>query len=337
MTTSFSVIPARSRNPVGFAALLSVFLMATPAAAQTPAASYPAKPIRFISPFAAGGSTDTIARLVGQRITETWGQPVVVENRPGAGGTVGSDLVAKSAPDGYVMLLTSVSAHAIGPAMSSKLPYDAIRDFAAVSQVASGHNVLVVHPSLPAKSVRDLAALAKARPGQLTFSSGGSGTTTHLAAELFKTMTQTNMLHVPYKGGAPASLAVMTGEVSVLFGSIATVLPQVKAGRVRVLAVTGAQRAAAIPDVPTVSEAGVDGYEMNSWYGVLMPGATPPDIVNKVGAEIARIVKLRETRERMSHEGLEPAGTLPPEFAAYIKSEVAKYAKVVRAAGIKID
>lgn len=305
--------------------------------AQSPAANYPAKPIRMISPFAPGGSTDTIARIIGQRMTETWGQPVIVENRPGAGGTIAADLLVKAPPNGYLLLLSSVSAHAIGPAMSSKIPYDPIRDFAAVSQVASGHNVLVVHPSLPAKSVRDLIAFAKAKPGQITFSSAGSGTTTHLAAELFKSMTQTDMLHVPYKGGGPASLAVMTGEVSVFFGSIAPVLRQVKAGRVRVLAVTGSQRATAIPDVPTVSEVGVPGYEMNSWYGVLAPAATPQDIVNKAGAEIARIVKLPQVRERLSHEGLEPAGTTPQEFAAYIKAEVAKWTRVVRTAGIKVE
>ena len=310
---------------------------ACPSHAQSPAASYPMKPIRMISPFAAGGSTDTLARVIGQRMTETWGQPVVVENRPGAGGQLAADFLAKAPPEGYVLLLTSVSAHAIGPAMSSKLPYDPIRDFAAISQVASGQNVLIVHPSLPAKSVRDLIALAKARPGQITFSSGGAGTTTHLGAELFKTMTGTDMLHVPYKGGAPASLAVVTGEVSLLFASIATALPQVKSGRVRVLAVTGAQRAGALPDVPTVSEAGIPGYEMNTWYGVLAPAATPPDIVNKLGTEIVRIVKLPPVRERLGHEGLDPAGTLPQEFAAYIKAEVAKWAKVARTAGIKID
>jgi tripartite-type tricarboxylate transporter receptor subunit TctC len=312
-------------------------LITAPAHAQSPAASYPAKPIRMLSPFAAGGSTDTLARAIGQRMTETWGQPVIVENRPGAGGQLAADFLAKAPPDGYIMLLTSVSAHAIGPAMSSKLPYDPVRDFAAVSQVASGHNVLVVHPSLPARSVRELVALAKARPGQITFSSGGAGTTTHMAAELFKTMTHTDMLHVPYKGGAPASLAVLSGEVSVLFGSIATVLPHIKSGRERVLAVTGTQRAAALPDVPTVSEAGVPGYEMNSWYGVLAPAATPQDIVNKAGTEIARIVKLPQVRERLSHEGLEPAGTTPQAFAAYIKVEVAKWAKVARSAGIKIE
>lgn len=306
-------------------------------AAVTAAQGYPAKSIRFVSPFAPGGSTDTLARLIGQKITESWGQPVVVENRPGAGGTIGSDLVAKAPPDGYTILLTSVSAHAIGPALRGRLPYDPLRDFAAVTQVASGHNILVVHPSLPVKSVRELIALAKSKPGELTFASGGNGTPAHIAGELFKTMAKVEMVHVPYKGGGPAAIAILSGEVSLTFGSIATVLPQVRAGKVRAVAVTGARRSSAVPDLPTISEAGVPGYELNSWYGVLAPAATPREIVAKLSAEVVRILHLPEVRDRIAHEGIEPAGTTPEEFAAYIKAEIAKWARVVKASGARPD
>jgi tripartite-type tricarboxylate transporter receptor subunit TctC len=305
--------------------------------AQTTVQRFPSKAIRFVSPFAAGGSTDGLARLIAQRLSETWELPVVVENRPGAGGTLGSDIVAKAPPDGYTLLLTSVSAHAIGPAMRRRMPYDPVRDFVAISQVASGHNVLVVHPSLPAKSVKELLALARARPAQLTYGSGGIGTTTHIAGELFKALGKVDLVHVPYKGGAPLAIALSSGEISISFGSIATVLPQMRSGRLRGLAVTGAARTQAMAQLPTVAEAGIPGYEMNSWYGVLAPGATPRDIVLKLSAEIVRIIKLPETRERLAHEGQEAAGTTADEFAAYLRSEVEKWSRVVKSAGIAAE
>ncbi len=311
--------------------------VANTADAQTTTQRYPSKTIRFVSPFAAGGSTDGLARLIGQRLTEAWEQPVVVENRPGAGGTLGSDIVAKAPPDGHTILLTSVSAHAIGPAMRRKMPYDPVKDFATLSQVASGHNVLAVHPSLPVKSVKELLALARAKPGQLTYGSGGVGTTTHIAGELFKSLGKVDLVHVPYKGGGPLSIALLSGEISISFGSIATVLPQVRAGRQRALAVTGAARAQAMATLPTVAEAGIAGYEMNSWYGVLAPAATPRDIVQRLSAEIARIIKLPETRERLAHEGQEAAGTTADEFATYLRSEVEKWARVVKSSGVPIE
>lgn len=317
---------------------LVVFVVPCTVAAQTGgAAAYPAKAIRFVSPFAPGGSTDTLARVIGQKMNEAWGQPVIVDNRPGAGGTIASELVAKSPPDGYTILLTSVSAQAISPALRSRLAYDPVRDFAAVSQVASGHNILAVHPSLPVTSVKELIALARARPAELTFSSGGSGTPAHIGAELFKSMANVNMVHVPYKGGGPAAIALLSGEVSLTFGSISTVLPQVRAGKVRALAVTGSKRAAAAPNLPTVGEAGVPGYELNSWYGVLAPGATPAEIVTKLGAEIVRIVHAPDVRDRLTREGVEPAGTTPAEFSAYIKAEIEKWARVVKASGARAD
>ena len=311
--------------------------VANTADAQTTTQRYPSKTIRFVSPFAAGGSTDGLARLIGQRLTEAWEQAVVVDNRPGAGGTLGSDIVAKAPPDGHTILLTSVSAHAIGPAMRRKMPYDPVKDFATLSQVASGHNVLAVHPSLPVKSVKELLALARAKPGQLTYGSGGVGTTTHIAGELFKSLGKVDLVHVPHKGGGPLSIALLSGEISISFGSIATVLPQVRAGRQRALAVTGAARAQAMATLPTVAEAGIAGYEMNSWYGVLAPAATPRDIVQRLSAEIARIIKLPETRERLAHEGQEAAGTTADEFATYLRSEVEKWARVVKSSGVPIE
>ncbi len=235
------------------------------------------------------------------------------------------------------MLMNGALAHAIGPAMRRKMPYDPVKDFATLSQVASGHNVLAVHPSLPVKSVKELLALARAKPGQLTYGSGGVGTTTHIAGELFKSLGKVDLVHVPHKGGGPLSIALLSGEISISFGSIATVLPQVRAGRQRALAVTGAARAQAMATLPTVAEAGIAGYEMNSWYGVLAPAATPRDIVQRLSAEIARIIKLPETRERLAHEGQEAAGTTADEFATYLRSEVEKWARVVKSSGVPIE
>ena len=275
---------------------------------------------------------------MGTKLTESWGQPVVVDNRAGAGGTVGSDVVAKSPPDGYTLLLTSVSAHAINPALGRKLPYDPVNDFAAITQIASGNNILVVHPSLPVNSVKELiCAGARARPGQLTFASGGIGTPAHVAGELFKTLAKVDMVHVPYKGGAPAVIAILSGEASVTFGSIITVLPQVKAHRLRALAVSALKRSPAVPDLPTVAEAGVPGFEVNSWYGVLAPAGTPRDIVVKLNGELVRILNLQDVRERMESEGLDPAGTSPEQFANYIRSEIQKWSRVVQRAGAKVD
>ena len=298
---------------------------------------YPARPIRIVSPFAAGGSTDILARLIGQKLTASWGEPVIVDNRAGAGGIIGSDLVAKAQPDGYTLLLTSTSAHAINPALHRTLPYDPLRDFAAVTQVATGHNILVVHPSVPAKSVQELIALAKSNPGTLTFSSGGNGTPAHIAGELFNSLAKVDMVHVPYKGGGPAAVALLAGEVSLSFGSVTTVLPQVRANRLKALAVTGAKRSSMVPELPTIAEAGVPGYALNSWYGVLAPARTPRQIVAKLSAEIVRILNLADVRAKLLQEGVDPEGTTPQEFSAFIRAEVEKWPRLVKAAGARID
>src|SRR5258706_2707797 len=305
--------------------------------AEATAQRYPARPIRIVSPFAAGGSTDILARLIGQKLTESWGEPVIVDNRAGAGGIIGSDLVAKAEPDGYTLLLTSTSAHAINPALHRTLPYDPLRDFAAVTQVATGHNILVVHPLVPAKSVQELIALAKSKPGTLTFSSGGNGTPAHIAGELFKSLAKVDMVHVPYKGGGPAAVALLAGEVSLSFGSVTTVLPQVRANRLKALAVTGAKRSSMIPDLPTIAEAGVPGYALNSWYGVLAPARTPRPIVAKLSTEIVRILNLADVRAKLLQEGVDPEGTTPQEFSAFIRAEVEKWPRLVKAAGARID
>lgn len=317
------------------AAALSRCAYAQPAEAT--AQRYPARPIRIVSPFAAGGSTDILARLIGQKLTESWGEPVIVDNRAGAGGIVGSDLVAKAQPDGYTLLLTSTSAHAINPALHRTLPYDPLRDFAAVTQVATGHNILVVHPSVPAKSVQALIALAKSKPGTLTFSSGGNGTPAHIAGELFKSLAKVDMVHVPYKGGGPAAVALLAGEVSLSFGSVTTVLPQVRANRLKALAVTGAKRSSMVPELPTIAEAGVPGYALNSWYGVLAPARTPRQIVAKLSTEIVRILNLADVRAKLLQEGVDPEGTTPQEFSAFIRGEVEKWPRLVKAAGARID
>jgi tripartite-type tricarboxylate transporter receptor subunit TctC len=305
--------------------------------AEATAQRYPARPIRIVSPFAAGGSTDILARLIGQKLTESWGEPVIVDNRAGAGGIIGSDLVAKAQPDGYTLLLTSTSAHAINPALHRTLPYDPLRDFAAVTQVATGHNILVVHPSVQARSVQELIALAKSKPGTLTFSSGGNGTPAHIAGELFKSLAKVDMVHVPYKGGGPAAVALLAGEVSLSFGSVTTVLPQVRANRLKALAVTGAKRSSMVPELPTLAEAGVLGYALNSWYGVLAPARTPRQIVAKLSAEIVRILNLADVRAKLLQEGVDPEGTTPQEFSAFIRAEVEKWPRLVKAAGAHVD
>jgi tripartite-type tricarboxylate transporter receptor subunit TctC len=320
--------------------ILGIAALGTTALAQdraAGAAGYPAKTIRIVSPFAAGGSTDTLARLIGPKLTESWGQSVVVDNRPGAGGTVAAELVSKAPPDGHTLLLTSVSAHAINPALRSKLPYHPINDFSPITQIASGNNLLVIHPSLPVKSVKELIGLARAQPGQLTFASGGVGTPAHLAGELFKSLANVKLVHVPYKGGGPAAIALMSGEASLSFASVISVLPQVKARRVRALAVTRASRSPALPDLPTVAEAGVPGFELNSWYGVVAPGGTPREIVAKLHGEIVRVINSRDVRERLENEGIEPAGTTPDDFAKYIQAEIRKWTQVVQRSGARAE
>ena len=303
-------------------------------AATAAAQGYPEKPVTLIAPFPAGGSVDLVARAVAQQMSEIWKQPVVVANRPGAGGNIGAEAVARAAPDGYTLLM-GTTALASSPALYSKLAYDVTRDLAPVSLVVTMTNVLVVHPSLPVHSVQELLALAKTRPGTLNSASAGVGSSNHLALVLFNTMTGASIAHIPYKGAAPAVADVMGGHVAMTFVPIAAAVPPVKAARLRALGVTGAIRAATLPAVPTISEAGVSGYEATSWNALLAPGTTPRDIVLKVHSALVGSLRATKVKEILVSSGAEAAGTLPDEFARFLHDEIMKWGKVVKAAGIK--
>lgn len=297
-------------------------------------AGYPVKPVRLVVPSSPGGGTDITARILAPKLTERLGQQVVVENRAGAGTMIGTEVVAKAAPDGYTLLM-GLSTLAINPAMYKKVPYDSVRDFAPISQVIAAPNMLVVHPSVPAKTVKELIAFARARPGQLNYASAGHGTNPHLSMELFLSMTGTKMLHVPYKGLGPGIVDLLAGHVTVATATMLTGLPHVKSGRLRLLGTTGAKRAAVLPDVPTVAEAGVPGYEASQWYGVLAPAQTPKEIVARLHAEIVRILQAPDMKQKLAADGTDPVGSSPDEFARYIKSELTKWGKVARDAGIQ--
>ena len=313
-------------------ALFAVLLVAGTAA---PAQNYPTHPIRLLVPSTPGGSVDTFARMIGSHLSERWGQQVVIENRPGAGGTIAAELTAKAAPDGYTLIAGTVAAMATNVSIYRALPYHPLKDFAPVTLIARQALMLLVHPTLPARSVRDLIALAKSRPGQLSFASAGNGSGGHLSAELFKLTAGIELQHVPYKGVAPAIVDVISGQVEMTFSSILSALPHVKSARLRALAVTSAQRSTAAPDVPTMQQGGVAGFESSTWYGVLAPGATPPEIVDKLYREISAGLRAPEARARISAEGADPVGNTPAEFRAFIAAEIDKWAKVVMAAGIQ--
>jgi len=299
---------------------------------------YPAKPIRMIVGFPPGGGTDVMARLITPKMTEAWGQQVVIDNRAGATGIIGTDLVAKAVPDGYTLLMGHVATNAIAWSLFAKLPFDPARDFAPITRVSSVPHLIVVHPSLDVHTVKDLIALAKARPGQIAFPSAGNGSTPHLAGEIFKTMTGVNLVHVPYRGSGQSVQDLLGGQVLVAFDTTPTVLQYVKAGRLRPLAVSTLKRLASLPDVPTVAESGVPGYEVTTWYGLFAPAGTPPAVVHKVFAETVRIVRLPAIKERLDMLGTdETTNASPEEFAALVKADIAKYAKVIKAAGLRID
>jgi len=291
----------------------------------------------MVVPFPPGGTTDILARAVGQKLSESWGQQVVIDNRPGAGGNIGTDIVAKSPADGYTLLMGTVGTHSINASLYSKLPFDPIKDFAPVTLVASVPNVLVVNATIDAKSVKELIALAKSRPGQLAFASSGNGTSIHLAGELFKSMTGTSMLHIPYKGSAPAIAELLGGQTNMMFDNLPSAMPHIKSGRLRALAVTSVRRSPALPDVPTIAETGITGYEASSWFGVLAPAGTPKDVVAKIQADIAKALNTPEIRERLSGQGAEPVGDTPEHFAEHIKAESAKWARVVKDSGARVD
>jgi len=297
------------------------------------AQNYPSRPIRLIVPQSAGGSTDLIARVVAQKMGDAFGQTVVVDNRPGAGSLNGTELVANSAPDGHTLLAVAAS-FTINPALHKKLPFDPVRDFAPVSQIATLPHILIVHPSVPVNSVKELIALAKAKPGELNYASSGVATSTHMAAELFLYMTGVKIVHVPYKGGAPSIIAMLAGQCQVNFAAISTAIPHVRSGKMRALAVTGAKRSAGASEFPTVAEAGVPGYSHSSWVGMLAPAKTPQSIITRLNAEAVKAASSPDVKTVLLRDGLEATGTTPGEYGAIIKMEVAKWLKVAKAAGI---
>lgn len=314
------------------AALISAAAFA-PAYAQQP---YPAKPIRIISPFAPGGGNDILCRTIAQKLTDNIKQQVIVENRPGANGIIGTEAAARAAPDGYTIVLIP-SGHAVNASLHRKLPYDSIRDFTPITLVGSSPLILAVHPSVPAKSVKELAALAKARPEQLTYGSAGIGSSGHLGGALFETLTGAKMVHVPYKGMALAVSDLMGGQVSLVFGTSLSVMPHVRSGRLRALATTGAKRSPALPELPTVAEAGVAGYEASLWYGFVGPARIPNDIVRRINGEIVAVLKSAEVRERLASQGVEASPSTPEAFAQLMVSDLDRWAKVVQRAGIRLE
>jgi len=289
----------------------------------------------MLVPSTPGGSVDTLARTIGPKLTERWGQQFIVENRAGAGGTIAGELTAKSPPDGYVLLLGTISSLATNVVLQKKLPYDPVKDFAPVSLVATQNLMLVVHPSVPAKTVSELVRFAKSQPGKLSFASAGNGTGSHLSGELFKQVAGVDILHIPYKGVQPAMVDVISGQVAINFPSILSGSPHARSGRVRAIAVTGAKRSSAVPELPTMQEAGVKNYESMTWYAIVAPAGTPQDIVTKLSAEVAAILKHPETHERLSREGADPVGSTPQELGQFMQSEIEKWRKVIRAAGIQ--
>jgi tripartite-type tricarboxylate transporter receptor subunit TctC len=318
------------------AALFAIIVLLTFAASQVSAQNYPSRSITFVVPFPAGGSADTLARLIGQMLSERLGQAVVVENKPGAGGNLGTDTVAKAAPDGYTLLLTP-SSIAIAPALYTKLPFDPIKDFAPVTLLGSIPMVVVVYPEFPPKTLLELIALAKAKPGEISYASAGNGSTNHLAVELFKISTGIDMLHVPYRGNPLAVVDVIAGRVPVFFDFVLTGLPHVREGKVRALAVTSAHRSQVLPDVPTVAEAGVPGFEASTWFGVYAPGGTKPEIVEKLNAEILAVLALPKIRERLTGLGVDILAQGPQGLATLTKSDLEKWGPIVQKAGVKLD
>ena len=298
---------------------------------------YPAKPIRVIVPFPAGGSADIMARVVGQKMTETWGQQVVIDNRAGAGGNIAAELAAKAVPDGYTLFLCVVGTHAIHQTLYRKLPFDPIRDFSAIAYIAGVPNVVVVHPSIPAKNVKELIAFIKARPGQINFGSSGTGTSVHMSGEMLKVMAGLNMTHIPYKGNPQAVTDLMAGQIELMITNMPSVIPYIQSGKLRALAVTIKERSPALPNLPTMEEAGLPGYESSAWFGLVGQAAVPRDIVIKVNAEVARIVKLADVKQNLASQGADPLVMTPDEFGVFMRAETAKWAKVVKASGARAD
>jgi tripartite-type tricarboxylate transporter receptor subunit TctC len=301
------------------------------------AQDYPTKPIRLVVPFTPAGATDILARLAAQHLTQAWGQQVVVDNRPGAAGNIGTEIVAKAPPDGYTILMATVSTHGINPGLYKKIPYDAVKDFQPISLMALVPNVLEVNPKVQAKTVRELIALAKASPGKINFASSGSGTSIHMSGELFKLLAGVDIVHVPYKGSAPALTDLLGGQVDMMFDNLPASIQHIRAGKLRPLAVTTKKRAAALPDVPTMEEAGIPGYEATAWFGLLGPAGMPKPIVERMAAELDKYVKSPEGKAALSEQGAEPVGGTPESFGDFIKAELVKWSKVIQASGAQVD
>lgn len=321
---------------------LSPFVLAALAMSCAPSGSvaaqaYPSKPIRMIVPSAPGSGPDIMARSIGQKLAEAWGQSVIVDARPGAGGIIGSELAAKAPPDGYTLIMGNAGSHSVNPSLYPKLPYDPLRDFAPVTLVSVAPNVLIVHPSLPVKSVKDLIALTRSRPGEISFGSGGNGSSAHLSGEMFRTLAGVKIVHVPFKGAPAAVLGVITGEISMAILNLPPALPHIRSGRLKALGVSTAKRSAAAPELPTIAEAGLPGYEATAWFGVLAPASTPRDIVMKLNGEIVRSLRTEEMRKRILADGGEVVGGTPEAFTEVMKRDIAKWAKVVAASGARAD
>jgi len=320
---------------------LALSMLACAAVASTSisagAQTYPSKPVRLVVPFPAGGNTDIYARPIAQKLGDLLGQQVVVDNRPGAGGSIGGELVAKAPPDGYTLIAGTTSTFGIGPNVYRKLPYDPVRDFTPVILGSLAQNMLIVHPSVPARSVKELIALTRTHPGKLNFASAGNGTSSHVAGELFKSMAKVDIVHIPYKGTGLAMVDLLSGQVDMIFDSLATALTQVKAGKLRALAVTGARRFELMPELPTVSEAGVPGYEVTAWFAIFAPANTPKDVVSRLNGELNKVLLMSDIRATWAQQGAEVGGGGPERLASHVQTELAKWGKVVREANIRLD
>ena len=315
----------------------TIVLLALLSSANAYAQAYPSRPIHLVVPFPAGGPTDVIARAIGQKLSDAVGQPVVIDNKPGAGGAIGSEAVARSAPDGYTILIGTNSTHSIGPILNPKTPYNVERDFAPVSLVATAPNVLIVSPKLPVNNVRELIALAKAQPGKLNYATSGVGTIVHLSSVLFASMAGIDIVHVPYKGVTQALPDIMSGQIALMFDNIVGVLPRVKAGQEKAIAVTSLKRSSLAPSIPTVAESGLPGYESVSYFGIFAPAGTPKAVVAKLSQDLAQVLKRPDLKELLATQGAEAEGSDPAKLAALVRSDTAKWEKVIKAAGVKIE
>ena len=318
------------------AGILAAPFIADPAAAASTAAAYPTKPVRVVVGFPPGGSTDVLTRLISARLAEGLGQQFIVDNRPAAGGTMASELTANANADGYTLMMATVASHGINPSLYRKIPYDAVKDFAPITLIATYPLVLAIHPSLAVKNIRELIEAARAKPGQLRYASSGNGSPGHLSGEIFKTLAKVDVTHLPYKGGAPANIAVLSGEVHLTFATMPGMIPHVRAGKAQALGVTTPKRSPAAPEIPAIAES-LPGFDVSSWAGLVAPAGTPRSIVARLNAETVKVITSREVREILAKEGAEPVGNTPEEFSAFIRTEVGKWAKAVKQAGAQID